>query len=228
MPPKKLNEEQRTLVRGIVLWLSRKYYRWVRNGGSTLNQLVSERFLPASEDELASLFDKPQVDISEIRKFVFFAPPEIENSLLPVASIRCDFRKRVPEVRVQVGLFTLLNDKPVAIGLRFETPEGTGAHNYYHCQFFKGYVVASGDFTLPGDMWLPTQNPTLLLAAKNAVLLMICMVASLYGRLEVQSLSVEPFGNQLKRYMKLVPWVESEEAGTHHHADEQGRWHRTV
>lgn len=228
MPEKRINEEQRALVREMVLWLARKYYRWLRDGGSSLNDLISQTFTPATEEELAALFSKAEVDVSRINKFMFLAPLGTDSSVLPVASISCNFRKNVPEVRIQLGLFTAGAEKPRAIGLRFETPESHGAHNYYHCQFIKGFRTVGGGVALPDDGWLPTSDPTLLLGAKNSVALMVCLIASLYGRTEVDSLVFARFGNQLKRYMKLVPWVESEAAGNLHQADEQGRWHCRV
>jgi hypothetical protein len=228
MADKKLNEEQKTLVREMVLWLARKYYRWSRNGGSALNDLMSQSLTPATEEELAALFSKAEVDISGLKKFLFLAPLGADNSVLPVATISCNFRRKVPEIRVQLGLFAEGQEKPRAIGLRFETPEGKGPHNYYHCQFITDYRTQAGGVPLPHNGWLPTKDPTLLLGAKNCVALMVCLIASLYGREEVDSLVFEPFGNQLKRYMGLIPWEESKALGKLHQEDDEGRWHCQV
>jgi hypothetical protein len=72
-------------------------------------------------------------------------------------------------------------------------------------------------------------DPTLMLGAKNSVGLMVSLIASLYGRTEVDSLIFQPFGDQLKRYIKLLPWEESKAMGKNYHEeDEYGRWHCSV
>jgi hypothetical protein len=228
MAETKLNEEQKTLVRELILWLERKYSRWSRETASTLNDRVNERFTRATVDELQSLYSKPEADVSRIHKYLFLAPLGADSSVLPVASISCNFRKKVPEVRAQVALFALGDNKLKAIGLRFETPESQGPHNYYHCQFITGYRTSGDDVPLPVEGWMPTKDPTFMLGAKNAVALMVCLIASLYGRTEVDNLAFEKFGSQLKRYIKLLPWEESKTMGTAHQQDEDGRWHCSV
>ncbi|SRR6266404_1093932 len=225
MAKKKLNQEQHTLVREMTLSLARKYYRWLRGGGSDLNQAIAQLFTPATEQDISVLFKDPEAELSNINKYLFLAPPEGDTSILPVAAIRFNFQRLVPEVRLQIGLFTGAPEAPRAIGVRFETPEGAGIHNYYHCQLFSHYVIGGKDIALPIDHWLPTKDPTLLLGAKNSVALMVCLIASLYGRTAVEKLALEPFGDQMKRYMDLVPWMESKATGKRHQEDEYGRWH---
>jgi len=228
MPKKKVHQEQQYLVGEMTLWLTRKYSRWLREKGSELNRAISQLFAPATEQDISVLFRETQGELSNMGKFLFLPPPENDGAILPVAALRFDFQRTVPELRIQVGLFTGTPDSPRAIGVRFETPEGTGAHNYYHCQLFRHYANTGRDTPLPIDHWLPTGDPTLPLGAKNSVALMVCLIASLYGRPAVEKLALEPFGNQMKRYMDLVPWVESKATGKRHQEDEYGRWHCSV
>jgi len=228
MAKKTLNQEQHTLVGEMALWLTRKYYRWLRSGGSELNQSISQLFTPATEQDISVLFRNAEAELSNMNKYLFLAPPESDATILPVAALGFDFQRVVPEVRVQVGLFTGNPESPRAIGVRFETPEGTGVHNYYHCQLFSHYMTNGQSVPLPVDHWLPTGDPTLLLGAKNSVALMVCLIASLYGRPAVEKLVLEPFGDQMKRYMDLVPWIESKTTGKRHREDQYGRWHCDV
>lgn len=88
--------------------------------------------------------------------------------------------------RFQVGLLVEEKDKVGeadkkhhGIGMRFESPEGPGVHNYYHAQFFTQFRDGKKLDNSPD--WLPDSHPAVPIPAENAVDIIFCAVKSLYG-----------------------------------------------
>lgn len=170
----------------LIDFLHRKHSRWLRDPNTKgkmreLNDRVNATLRVIDERRLKVLLREVRaggsVDFLSKDAFLFLAPPE-EGELLPVLSIKSDFRKS--ELRIRMALFTF--DKsatPVAIGFRFETPEGEGHHNYHHAQLITSF--GSGTEDLPTPPWLPTHQPALMMSAKNPFALFLGVLIGLYG-----------------------------------------------
>lgn len=172
----------------LIDFLHRSHLRWLRDRDPSTKGKLRELYGRVSET--LKVVDKRRLEVllREIREggsvdflskgaFLFLVPPKNESVLLPVLSLNCDFRKS--ELRIRMALFTFdESGQPVAIGFRFETPEGEGQHNYHHAQFITSF--GTEDF-LPTPRWLPTSQPALMMSAKNPYSLFLGVLIGLYG-----------------------------------------------
>jgi len=153
---------------------------------------------------LEELIAANEFDLLDAKRFIYLEPVLQGPQMLPVMSVRCNFRRAAPEVRLELGLF-LLDSKGelAAIGVRFETPEGsTGMHRYYHAQLFVAFHK-EGAYRLPQcPEWVPTEQPALLLKAQDPVSLLMNLVVSVYGYDHLDR--VTGVGRILKSYMGRV------------------------
>jgi len=134
-----------------------------------------EKLFPSSEN--------PQVDFLGLKRFLYLEPIVEGGHMLPVLSLRCNFKSASPEVRLEVGLFLVDGAGELrAIGYRFETPEGeAGKHHYHHAQLFRNFQKQAA-WCLPCPPWLPTEQPSFVLSATDGVTLLINVLLSMYGR----------------------------------------------
>ena len=110
------------------------------------------------------------------RQFVYL--PKTSTNATPILHPRYDFNRTMPDVRLQVGLVRLVDDKPVGLGLRFEMPEGVGVHHYYHCQMTPAF---GRRVDISQGLELFDTCPAIPLAATNAIELLAVLLVSLYG-----------------------------------------------
>lgn len=114
-------------------------------------------------------------------------PDDKGNWKLPVLRVYHDQVDGHEVIRFQVGLFMENHGRDehapavVAIGLRFETPEGkTGKHAYHHAQLCHRFKDENTPF--PGcPEWLPDQHPAIPIDADGPLSLLIALLKSLYG-----------------------------------------------
>lgn len=147
----------------------------------------------------------------------FWLKPLEKDKMLPVVGLTMCFKKSKLEFRIKMALFgthrsrqvesgahdrgtpqaeTFAEDRAeteqadqglVAVGLRFERPEGTqdnqGSHDYFHCQFSSRLYKAQGDAGyLPGmPRWFPVHQPAFPLDATTEIGLTLTFCTSLYG-----------------------------------------------
>jgi hypothetical protein len=153
-------------------------------------------FIPSQE--------KPITDFKDTGRFLYLKPGEGPPLFIPVVSLFTNFTRSIPEVRLRVGIFLLEGTEIRSIGLRFESPEGEGPHNYYHAQFIK-------DFNAPVPVekrlnWLPVTHPPIALDARGPVTLLLSLVVSLYGLEDAGKLAVA--NPRLGGYLKAMRCTE--------------------
>ncbi len=172
------------------------------DGQGTEAEVLNEAerlFTPVTRaEELASLLPSES-------KPVLGHPPRVHLYLptmwksgvqVPVLTWKFDFS----EETLKLSLYLALLQRPVvpgearfgplqAMGLRFESPEGTddepSAHGYWHTQITRGFtrdrpLMDGGRHLCPEG--LPESNPALPVPAATPAELFLCMLISLYGR----------------------------------------------
>jgi hypothetical protein len=114
-------------------------------------------------------------------RFLYLNPVNRSQVLVPVLGLNYDFGRSIPELRLRLGLFLRYGIDTKAIGYRFESPEGTGIHHYYHLQMIRGFSIGSP--FVPDDClrWFPDSAPTFPLDVDRSVKLLLCLLISLYG-----------------------------------------------
>ncbi len=126
-------------------------------------------------------------------RYVYLNPVTHGTIMVPVLTLKSDFGRSIPEVRFQLGLFLLHEEKIRWLGFRFEAPEGrdvhgAGRHHYYHIQMIRGLHTA---IPFPSNKhleWIPDAEPTFPLDVSDPVKLLLSLLVSLYGVEEVLTL----------------------------------------
>jgi hypothetical protein len=109
-------------------------------------------------------------------------PPAGER--VPVVHVRHGRENDDREI-VRLTLVLLGRDsdqKPYGTAWRFESPEGPGAHCYYHCQpvrQVRSAVQIAALQRLPA--WFPDDSPTIPVNAADAYELLVSMLVAVYG-----------------------------------------------
>jgi hypothetical protein len=155
--------------------------------------VLLRRYLPTPSNR--------ETNFTTIRQYLYLNPVMRGLWLLPVLSIKANFERSLPEVRLRLGLFLWAKGRVRSLGMRFETPEGPGLHNYYHMQFIRGF---DGGSEMPGSLWwLPTKEPTVPLDADNPVALLLCLLVNLYGFHYLNQLETE-VGRELLEFSQAL------------------------
>jgi hypothetical protein len=181
-----------TVFRNLLLWLFSTHKKpWEmdddvlnRIGGklqriyaSLRNERELEQSLPAQE-RVRSEFPRNQ--------YLYLNPIRERNTLIPVLSVKSDFGRWPPEVRIRMGLFLEYEHELKAIGYRFEAPEGPGRegpgeHHYYHAQLIHGFEKDKPFTEANRNDWRSGQCPTFPVDADNPVSLLLSLLVALYG-----------------------------------------------
>lgn len=199
-----MNPEQ-GLLKQILLWLWGRYHKSISNLPIELHEIHDfvSRSYPQFTDEreleaLLSMDDPPRVDF-DYRGKCLVLEPEPSQKIIPAITVMYDFRRSIPEVRFRLALFLLDDqDKPQALGFRFEAPEGEGIHHYYHAQSIMNFN--GRPLKCPG--WIPEKQPAFALDAQDCITLIICLLTSLYGLDFQRELQTSTFGNQVQKYIQ--------------------------
>jgi hypothetical protein len=146
--------------------------------------------------------------------FLYLEPVHRGQVMVPVLTIKSDFGRTIPELRLRLGLFLRYNRDIKAIGYRFEAPEGPGIHHYYHMQMIHGFSPSV--IFPPNDchIWIPDTTPTFPLDVDGSVSLMLSLLISLYGvRDTIALVRNASTGAQLAEYIErmncyAVPTIE--------------------
>lgn len=218
------------LVRQMLIWLSDQYESWVRNPSVpalTLHERVVAAYQRITTLELEEITSKGK-NFSTGQRFILLRPIEKQGVVEPVVSVAYDFSHDVPEIHLQVAIFSLDDQGKAlrAIGFRFETPESTGDHNYYHSQLITHFRTPVDPSRAFCDYWLPTSYPAFVIDSTNVVTFFICVILSLYGRTSEADLLQSKFARELKKYHAALGWQDTEGHGRKSRLvqDKQGRW----
>jgi hypothetical protein len=218
--------KEQGILRQVLLWLSERYATWRRDPGAALevHDKVSSNYVAIEIDELESLTSGREFTTGG--RFIFLEPVEKQGLVQPILSLNYNFNRKIPELRLQLALFSLSNDQLAAIGLRFETPEGHGVHNYYHSQLVTSLRLQSGHQPLPCAQWLPTSYPALVIDATNVVSFLVCVVLSLYGRHYENELLACRFKEAIRAYVEELGWRDVGSGKNNRLVeDESGKWY---
>jgi hypothetical protein len=134
-----------------------------------------------------------------------FVPLPPASGRVPMLHLKHGLEHNVPILRMTATLIDWHIDEPVATAWRFESPEGSGEHNYWHCQpvrELRGGKQIEALKKLPE--WYFVDSPTLPLLAKDADGLLISMLVSIYGLTELRAMQSETFGDKLSEHLSGI------------------------
>lgn len=93
------------------------------------------------------------------------------------------------------------NDGLFSVGYRFESPHGTGMHNYYHVQLIRRFADGMPSWCDECRDSLPETQPAFAIDARDPVSLLICILVSVYGLDHFsRRVTQAPFWNELRPY----------------------------
>src|SRR5262245_36224655 len=113
--------------------LHRAHAKWSRDakGNPTqrrLNAEVGKKVRIVEYTKLTSIISRAKSDhafeLGQKDGLLFLRPPDGERALLPVLGFSANFAEGVLRIRMALFTFDDANTEAVAIGFRFETPEG--------------------------------------------------------------------------------------------------------
>jgi hypothetical protein len=159
-------------------------------------------------------------DTASSRAFVYAeVVPRGSPVLWPVLAFAADKASR--NLKIRAALFhespdTAARAGPVAVGWRFEPPEGSGAtgcpegsHSYYHAQPISSWDKSERN-RLPVYGVINQSQPAFPLIAEGSVSLLVGVLVSLYGKTRAVDLLSD---TQIRRFIapvlaKVSPWLE--------------------
>lgn len=184
---------------------------------------VSGKWEPITLGDIEYLFGSSELvlDFSRWGKVLYLKPLEKNAEFVPVLSLTCTLNKTQSIARLRIMLVCLdMNGTPYGMGFRMETPESMnqngnetdngGIHDFHHAQLIRKFCQPKLDDKLQvcSPDWLPTTQPSFPLSAKCPVMLMLCLILTLYGKryydeflLENEISGIEPYKTELKSWI---------------------------
>ena len=102
-----------------------------------------------NRDELLAMLPSEEAVQKEFGRTLLYLNPVTHGTLLvPALSVKSDFGRSIPEIRLYLAVFLEHDGVIKFFGFRFEAPEGSGSiHHYYHLQMIRNlpYGVALPD-----------------------------------------------------------------------------------
>lgn len=173
----------------LVDFLYREHARWSRSRDVNerqrrLNREVGKRVKVVEEAVLKGLLQRAKageaVQLGQKDGLIFLQPPDKESALLPILGFNANLAAGMLRVRLALFTFEEPSSEVVAVGFRFETPEGEGRHNYHHSQLTR--FLEKDSAPLPGmPAWFPESQPALMIAARTPYALFLAVLIGLYG-----------------------------------------------
>ncbi len=187
---------------------------------------------PIAREDIEQLFMSPRAvsgslevnfSQSERGQVIYLPPLEKNPSCVPILSLYCKLNNQQSIAKFRVMLVRLDNaGKPYGIGFRMETPESMnqnehttankGIHDFHHAQLIRKFGQPKLD-KLPIDCpsWIPESQPSFPLPAKCPVMLLLCLIVTLYGRnyynqflTEHQIFDIEQYKEQLDTWINCT------------------------
>ena len=202
------------------LWVSHEKPWAYSNGEATeIYRQIGDLYRSFERREELEAFipshSQPISNFASTKRFLYLNPCEGQPTFVPVLSLKCDFDRPQPEIRLRVGLFLRDQGEIRAIGLRFESPEGEdeGIHHYYHAQYITYFY--DGAPLKGAPPWLPITQPAMALEADGPVGLLLSLLVSLYGVDHVGRLAVALTGDLRTYVQEFTPdhWLVNAGAG---------------
>src|SRR5215208_3334899 len=171
-----------------------------------------------NESEVEELLpSEASVDREFDNRYLYLNPVTHGMVMVPLLTLKADFGRSVPEIRLRVGLFLLHDDQIRSLGFRFEAPEGksaigAGRHNYYHVQMIRGLGSSISFSANEYLQWFPDAEPTFPVDANDPVKLLLSLLISLYGLDEVGILIAHVgAGTELQTYLREMQCLHTNE-----------------
>jgi hypothetical protein len=171
--------------------------------GRFTERSLLERHLPNASLQSA--------DFWSARQFLYLQPIEHSSPTVPVLTVKCDFGQPHPVVSMKLILFLLDGTHQLQmLGYRFESPhgQGEGRHDFYHVQAIRTLFRSPNSPALNCPQWLPDTHPSFALDAQDSVMLVLCLLISLYGLdYMMKNLITGGFGATMKKYFDLAHFM---------------------
>lgn len=187
-------EEQKVIYR-VLERLRESGDDWLRYRAKSAEEpykVARGRYSAVSQNDLLNALVhgglKGQLDHTQV---IFFEPPAKEVGSVAALWCRWDYETDLPRCGFYFGLWSSelafpapkITDYPqkhvAFIGYRFETPEDGDNHNFYHAQPCRS--MGRKDDEVEVSLPVSSRMPTWPIAASNALELLLCLVAALYG-----------------------------------------------
>lgn len=108
--------------------------------------------------------------------------PRLGAEWIPLVHV---MRGQLPDGREFITLSIVLagekDGEHRSLGWRFEAPEGSGEHCYWHAQPIREVRRQGDAIPLATPDWLPDTMPAIPLAASDPMQLLVCALVSIYG-----------------------------------------------
>lgn len=205
---------QISVVAQIIRDLALREARWRENAslegdlGTVYDYLRDSGFRSYDESEIDAYFAANPLDgeLHEWRGFAFMTPPSFP---LVVPVLTMEYRTSVPSklgLRLALFLLDTGTGEVVSIGYRFESPDPGGENPFYHLQHIQ--ELGNGDFRIPTPRWIPESSPAVPVEAHTEVGLILCLLASLYGRNSEALAQVwaAPYRNEVESQLRTETW----------------------
>ena len=184
---------------------------------------LSGKWEPITFGDIEYLFKGSELalDFSRWGKVLYLKPLEKDANFVPVLSLSCTLNETQSIARLRVMLVCLDgNETPYGVGFRMETPEsanqngnGTnskGIHDFHHAQLIRRFEQPKLDNKLEvcSPDWLPTTQPSFPLLAKCPVMLLLCLILTLYGKRYYNQFLDDYEISEIEQYRtKLDSWI---------------------
>lgn len=148
-----------------------KFYRWGETSGMH----------PLSVAHIHGLRKQPDFDTLATGRGAIWWPPLSSGEIPIIVGLT---RKETEQLCIRIGLFRLTDDdRPKAIGMRFETPHRDGEiHRFHHSQLWAR--IRKGDEEsriVDPDEWMPEKQPSFPVNAASALDLVWAAAVTVYG-----------------------------------------------
>ncbi len=206
-----MNDKELSLFRQLILWLFDTHEKPWEYSDAEAREIfahIADAYTAFADrrqlEECLPAKSRLVTNFRDVNRFLYLKPLAGSRSAVPIVTMFCNLEGERPEIRIRVGLFVQEGSgakRMRAVGLRFETPEGDGRHNYFHAQFITEFAAGSPVHASPH--WLPTREPAFLLDADGPLGLMICLLISLNGLGFLEDLE-QCLGGELRAYTKQI------------------------
>jgi hypothetical protein len=206
-----MTDKELSLFRQLVLWLfntNEKPWEYSDAEAREIFDQIGDAYTAFADsrqlEQCLPAKNRLVTNFRDLNRFLYLQPLGGARRVVPIMTMFCNLVGERPEVRIRLGLFLqegTESKRMRALGLRFETPEGDGRHNYFHAQFITEFSAGSPVHASPH--WLPTREPAFLLDADSPLQLMICLLISLNGLGFLDELE-QCLGGELAAYTKQI------------------------
>ena len=157
-----------------------------------VSQLRLPLLQPVKHEDIKNFFsssDTTNVNFFKENKVLYLPPLKKDADdaeFVPIFSLSCNLNRNQSIAKFRVMLVTLdENDRTKlnGIGFRMETPDGTGIHDFHHAQLIHQFSPKQFGNILQIKClsWLPESQPSFPLPADCPVMLLLCIMLTLYG-----------------------------------------------